>query len=120
MNTVGANLVEKALGDREVVATVEHKTRPGETMLALVWHGNKDVRVEEVPVPAVTDPTDVVIKVTGTTVCGSDLHLYHREIPQLKKGDILGHEYMGVVDEVGPEVKNFKKGDRVVSSFQIA
>ncbi|KAI9781360.1 MAG: hypothetical protein M1816_002380 [Peltula sp. TS41687] len=120
MNSVGANMVEKALGDKETVVTVEPKTRPNETMKALVWYGNKDVRVQDVPVPTITDPTDVVIKVTGTTVCGSDLHLYHREILQLKKGDILGHEYMGVIDEVGPEVKKFKKGDRVVSSFQIA
>lgn len=120
MNSVGANLAEKALGDRETVVTVEPKTRPDEKMKALVWFGNKDVRVQEVPVPTITDPTDVIVKVTGTTVCGSDLHLYHREIMQLKKGDILGHEYMGIVDEVGPEVKKFKKGDRVVSSFQIA
>ncbi len=120
MNTVVANTAEKIMGDREVAVTVDHKTRPNETMKALVWHGKEDVRVEEVPVPAVTDPTDVVCKVTGTTVCGSDLHLYHREILQLRKGDILGHEWCGVVDEVGPEVKNLKKGDRVVASFQIA
>lgn len=74
----------------------------------------------EAPVPAITEPTDVIVRVTGTTVCGSDLHLYHKEIMQLKRGDILGHEYMGVVDEVGSAVKNVKKGDRVVSSFQIA
>lgn len=120
MNSIGGNLVEKFLGDRETATSVDHKQRKDEKMLALVWFGNRDVRVQEVPVPTVTDPGDVVIKVTGTTVCGSDLHLYHREIPQLKKGDILGHEYMGIVDEVGPEVTKFKKGDRVVSSFQIA
>jgi threonine dehydrogenase-like Zn-dependent dehydrogenase len=79
-----------------------------------------DVRVEEAPVPAITEPTDVIIKVTGTTVCGSDLHLYHKEILQLKRGDILGHEFMGIVDEVGSAIQNVKKGDRVVSSFQIA
>lgn len=78
-----------------------------------------DVRVIPAPVPAVTDPTDAVVKVTGTTVCGSDLHLYHKELFQLKRGEILGHEWMGIIDEVGPEVKNFKKGDRVVASFQI-
>jgi threonine dehydrogenase-like Zn-dependent dehydrogenase len=74
----------------------------------------------EAPVPAITEPPDVIVRVTGTTVCGSDLHLYHKEIMQLKRGDILGHEYMGIVDEVGSAVKNVKKGDRVVSSFQIA
>ena len=120
MNTVVANTAEKALGDRPVQVTVDHKTRPNEKMLALVWHGKLDVRVEEVPVPAVTDPTDVVCKVTGTTVCGSDLHLYHQEILQLQKGDILGHEWIGVVDEVGSQVRMLQKGDRVVASFQIA
>jgi threonine dehydrogenase-like Zn-dependent dehydrogenase len=78
-----------------------------------------DVRVVEAPQPAITEPKDVIVKVTGTTVCGSDLHLYHKEIMQLQQGDILGHEYMGIVDEVGSEVKTVKKGDRVVSSFQI-
>jgi threonine dehydrogenase-like Zn-dependent dehydrogenase len=62
----------------------------------------------------------VIVKVTGTTICGSDLHVYHKEIPEVQQGDILGHEFMGIVDEVGDEVKNFKKGDRVVASFQIA
>lgn len=120
MNTFVANKVEEKLGDRPTATTNQPATRPNETMLALRWHGNRDVRVEEVPVPAVTDPTDAVVKVTGTTVCGSDLHLYHKEIMQLVPGEILGHEWMGIVDEVGPEVKNVKKGDRVVASFQIA
>lgn len=120
MNTVGANTVAKVLGERETATSIEHKTRPDEKMLALCWYGKRDVRVQEVPAPAVTDPTDVVVKVTGTTICGSDLHLYHREIPQLQKGDILGHEWMGIVDEVGSEVKTLKRGDRVVASFQIA
>lgn len=70
--------------------------------------------------PTVTEPADVILKVTGTTVCGSDLHLYHKEIMQLKKGEILGHKFMGIVDEVGPDVKTVKKGDSVVSSFQTA
>ena len=70
--------------------------------------------------PTVTEPTDVICKVTGTTICGSDLHLYHKEILQMQQGDILGHEWMGVVDEVGSEIKGVKKGDRVVASFQIA
>merc|ERR1711939_418690 len=122
MNTVVANKAQEYLGDRKVlVHNVDtEKKRPGQTMKALVWHGKKDVRVDEVPVPAITDPGDVICRVTGTTVCGSDLHLYHKEIMQLQKGDILGHEWMGLVDEVGPEVKNLKKGDRVVASFQIA
>ena len=122
MNTLVTNKAQEMLGDRKVLvhnADTEQK-RPGETMKALVWHGKKDVRVEEVPVPAITDPGDVICKVTGTTVCGSDLHLYHKEIMQMQAGDILGHEWMGIVDEVGPEVTKLKKGDRVVASFQIA
>jgi threonine dehydrogenase-like Zn-dependent dehydrogenase len=121
MNSVLANAAEKVLGDRETSATKEHQTRAGgETMRALVWHSKRDVRVEDVPVPTITDPKDVVCRVTGTTICGSDLHLYHREILQLQAGEILGHEWIGIVDEVGPEVQKLKKGDRVVASFQIA
>lgn len=120
MNTFVANKIEEKLSDRPTATTNRHATRPNETMLALRWYGNKDVRVEEVPVPAITEPTDAVIKVTGTTICGRDLHLYHKEIMQLQPGEILGHEWMGIVDEVGAEVKNVKKGDRVVANVSIA
>jgi hypothetical protein len=120
MNTIVANKAEEKLGDRPTATTNEYDARPDETMLALRWYGDKNVRVEEVPAPTITEPTDAVVKVTGTTVCGSDLHLYHKEIMQLQKGEILGHEFMGIVDEVGSEVTSIKKGDRVVASFQIA
>jgi len=120
MNTVVANKVEQYLGDKPTTTTNNPKTRPGETMKALRWHGNLSVSVDNVPVPAITEPSDVIVKVTGTTVCGSDLHLYHKEIMQLQDGEILGHEWMGVVDEVGSAIKNVKVGDRVVASFQIA
>jgi len=89
-------------------------------MIACVYRGKEHLKVEEVPVPRVTDPTDVVVKVTASTVCGSDLHLYHGKVPQTKQGDILGHESVGIVDEVGPGVTKFKKGDRVVISAVIA
>ncbi|RPA92775.1 GroES-like protein [Choiromyces venosus 120613-1] len=89
-------------------------------MKALRWHGKERVSIDKVPLPAITEPKDVIVRITGTTVCGSDLHLYHGEILQLKDGDIFGHEFMGIVDEVGPEVTKVKKGDRVVASFQIA
>ena len=89
-------------------------------MLPVRFLPRPDVRVVSAPVPAITEPTDVICKVTGSTVCGSDLHLYHKEIMQLHRGEILGHEWTGVVDEVGAEVKNVKVGDRVVASFQIA
>jgi len=89
-------------------------------MIACVYRGKENLKVEEVPVPLVTDPTDAVIKVTASTVCGSDLHLYHGKIPQTFHGDILGHESVGIVDEVGPGVTKVKKGDRVVISAVVA
>jgi threonine dehydrogenase-like Zn-dependent dehydrogenase len=112
--------LEKKLGDRPTATTNEPKYRPNESMLAVRWYGDRDVRVDEVPVLTITEPTDVILKITGTTVCGSDLHLYHKEIMQLQKGEILGHEFMSIIDEVGSQVKTVKLGDRVVASFQIA
>jgi threonine dehydrogenase-like Zn-dependent dehydrogenase len=70
--------------------------------------------------PKIIDDTDVIVKVTGSTICGSDLHLYHGVIPEMKKGDILGHEFCGIVESVGPGANRYKPGDRVVASFQIA
>ena len=89
-------------------------------MKAAVWHGKRDVRVEEVPDPAVTEPTDAVIRVTSSGLCGSDLHLYEILTPMMTEGDILGHEPMGIVEEVGQDVTNLSPGDRVVVPFQIA
>ena len=89
-------------------------------MRAVVWHGTKDVRVDEVPDPVIQHPGDAVVRVTSTNICGSDLHLYEPLGPFMHAGDILGHEFCGIVDEMGPGVKNLKKGDRVVASFQIA
>ncbi|EFN59413.1 hypothetical protein CHLNCDRAFT_8842, partial [Chlorella variabilis] len=83
----------------------------------------QDVRVVEAAVPVATDPQDVILRVTSTAICGSDLHLYTgelRSMPGMKKHDILGHEFMGMVEEVGPEVKEVRKGDRVVVAFDIA
>jgi hypothetical protein len=120
ITTTGANAAQAAMGDRPTATTNQPNFRPGETQLTLQWYGNRDVRVVEAPVPTITEPEDVIVRVTGTTVCGSDLHLYHKEIMQLQRGEILGHEYCGIVDEVGSAVKTVKKGDRVVSSFQIA
>ncbi|MGW4895384.1 zinc-dependent alcohol dehydrogenase [Kitasatospora sp. NPDC004240] len=89
-------------------------------MKALTWHGRRDVRVDTVPDPAVKDPTDVVIKVTTSGLCGSDLHLYEVLGPFLEAGDILGHEPMGIVQEVGPEVTAVRAGDRVVIPFNVS
>lgn len=89
-------------------------------MKALVWHGKDDVRIDTVDDPTIILPTDVIIKVTSTAICGSDLHLLDGYQPTMKEGDILGHEPMGVVVEVGKAVKKLKKGDRVVVPFVIA
>ena len=89
-------------------------------MMALQFHGKKDVKVDDVPVPKVTQAQDAIVRVTASTVCGSDLHLYHKLIPGLPKSYTLGHESVGIVDDVGPAVTKFKKGDRVVISAVIA
>ncbi|MFF5214410.1 zinc-dependent alcohol dehydrogenase [Micromonospora sp. NPDC000442] len=89
-------------------------------MRALTWHGKRDVRVEEVPDPRIEDPTDAIVRITSTAICGSDLHLYEVLGPYLKPGDILGHEPMGIVEEVGRGVTRLKPGDRVVVPFNIA
>ena len=89
-------------------------------MKALCWYGKNDVRVETVPDPTILDPRDAIIKLTTTAICGSDLHLYDGYIPTMERGDILGHESMGEVIEVGNEVKKLKKGDRVVVPFTIS
>lgn len=88
-------------------------------MKALAWYGANDVRMVTTNKPKVVDPTDVVLKVTGSTICGSDMHLFHGAIIELQKGDILGHEFCGVVDSVGSAITKKKVGDRVVASFQI-
>ncbi|GLW23434.1 glutathione-dependent formaldehyde dehydrogenase [Microbispora amethystogenes] len=89
-------------------------------MKALTWHGKRDVRVEEVPDPAIKEPTDAIIRVTTTAICGSDLHLYEVLGPFIGEGDILGHEPMGIVEEVGAEVTHIAPGDRVVIPFNIS
>jgi threonine dehydrogenase-like Zn-dependent dehydrogenase len=89
-------------------------------MKALTWHGKRDVRVDEVPDPRIEQPTDALVRVTTTAICGSDLHLYEVMGPFMGEGDILGHEPMGIVEEVGNEVTDLSPGDRVVIPFQIA
>ncbi|MFJ4499718.1 alcohol dehydrogenase catalytic domain-containing protein [Streptomyces sp. NPDC088864] len=89
-------------------------------MRALTWQGKRDVRVETVPDPVIQDPTDIIIRVTSTGICGSDLHLYEVLGPYLDPGDILGHEAMGVVEVTGPEVTAVARGDRVVIPFNVS
>ncbi len=88
-------------------------------MKALCWYGRQDVRVEQVPDPKLINPRDAIVRVTSTAICGSDLHLYNGFVPTMQEGDILGHEFMGEVVEVGREVANLAVGDRVVVPFAI-
>jgi threonine dehydrogenase-like Zn-dependent dehydrogenase len=109
--------------NKYISTTIKPKEDPDRKMMACEWHGTSSVKLALRPRPLVTDTTDALIRVTSTTICGSDLHLYLNEIPgvrPLEVGDILGHEFMGIVEDVGPNVTNIKKGDRVVSSFAIA
>jgi threonine dehydrogenase-like Zn-dependent dehydrogenase len=89
-------------------------------MRALTWQGKQDVRVETVPDPAIVNPRDAIIRITSTAICGSDLHLYDHTIPGMKSGDVLGHEFMGEVVEVGSGNRKLKVGQRVVVPFVIA
>ncbi|ORY28017.1 chaperonin 10-like protein [Naematelia encephala] len=115
------NKAQDAMGPVDTSTDPAYKHREdGSKMKALAWFGNKDVRMVEAAIPEISEEKDVIVKVTGTTICGSDLHLYHSEMLGLQKGDILGHEFMGVIDRVGPAVTTLSKGDKVVVSFQIA
>ncbi|HZP67945.1 MAG TPA: zinc-dependent alcohol dehydrogenase [Rudaea sp.] len=89
-------------------------------MQALTYHGSKDVRVETVPDPTLVDDDDIILRVTATAICGSDLHIYRGKIPRVETGDILGHEFMGIVEAAGPAVTKVVRGDRVVVPFVIA
>jgi threonine dehydrogenase-like Zn-dependent dehydrogenase len=89
-------------------------------MKAATWQGKRKIVVQEMPDPEIIEPTDAIIKITSTAICGSDLHLYEVLTPFMEKGDIMGHEPMGIVQEVGSKVKNVKVGDRVVVPFNIA
>jgi threonine dehydrogenase-like Zn-dependent dehydrogenase len=89
-------------------------------MKALTWHGKRDVRVDDVPDPRIEEPTDAIVRITSTAICGSDLHLYELFGPFIDPGDVLGHEPMGIVEEVGSSVTHIAPGDRVVVPFNIS
>jgi len=100
-----------------------YNEHPSRRMKAAEWHGREDIRLIERPSPSITDDDDVIVRITNTTICGSDLHMYFNEVPGvdvLKKGDIMGHEAVGVIEEVGPNVKDRQVGQRVVISALIA
>jgi hypothetical protein len=119
MMSQAAFKAEQAIGHGGEATTAQNVTNPGnkeewgdksETMKALAWMGKNTVEMIDCPKPKVIEDTDVILKITGSTVCGSDLHLLHGTVVELQKGDILGHEFCGVVDEVGSAVTKFQKG----------
>ena len=119
MMSQAARQAEKAIGHGDNATTAQNVTNPGndestadysETMKALAWYGKNDVQMIDTAKPKILEDRDVIVKVTGSTVCGSDLHLLHGAVVEMQKGDILGHEFCGVVDECGPGVTKFKKG----------
>jgi threonine dehydrogenase-like Zn-dependent dehydrogenase len=89
-------------------------------MKANCWYGKKNIQVEQVPDPKILNPRDAIVRITSTAICGSDLHLYNGFVPTMKRGDVLGHEFMGEIIELGRDVKNLSIGDRVVVPFPIA
>lgn len=89
-------------------------------MKALTYHGSRDVRVETVPDPVLYGDDDIILRITATAICGSDLHIFRGKIPDMRAGDILGHEFMGIVEDAGPGVTRLRKGDRVVVPFTIS
>jgi hypothetical protein len=94
---------EASFGDGQRAGR-QHQLRGRDVMKALTWHGRGDIRYESVPDPSIVDPTDAIVRITSTAICGSDLHLYDGFNPFMLKGDVLGHEPMGIVEEVGPNV----------------
>src|SRR5690554_1555954 len=89
-------------------------------MRAVTWHGRHDMRVDNVPDPIIQHDKDIIVRITSTAICGSDLHLYNGVMKGMKEGDIIGHEPMGIVEETGASIKHLKKGDQVVVPFTIA
>jgi len=115
----GAFKAEQAIGHDNNAVTAQDVAQPSVaegtgdpnvTMKALAWMGKNKVEIIEVPKPKIIEPRDVILKITGSTVCGSDLHLLHGTVVELQEGDILGHEFCGIVDEVGSQVTKLKKG----------
>ena len=110
----------KKVEDLPQAITMETKRDPERTMKVLTWQGKNKLSIEEMAVPLITDPQDAIIRVTSVAICGSDLHLYHEEFSGMHQGDVLGHEFMGIVEEIGSAVKSVERGQRVIVSAVIA
>lgn len=105
---------------RVLMPIIEPKRDPNKKIRATAWYGDSDIRLIEVNKPMITEDRDVIVKITSASICGSDLHLYHHEFAGMKRGDILGHEFMGIIEDVGSKVSKLKIGDKVVVSAIIA
>ncbi len=119
MNAI-ATAYQKATEKVPISTSPEPKVSTTEKMKALAWFGNQDIRLIETPKPLITEEHDAIVKVTKSTICGSDLHLYTNDIKDMRPKDIVGHECCGIVEQVGSDVKNIKVGQRVVVSFSIS
>jgi threonine dehydrogenase-like Zn-dependent dehydrogenase len=118
---IAANVAQSRFGEVPVVASNQDKERTSASdMLACCWMGKNKLEMKRVAMPEITDDEDVLLRITASTVCGSDLHLFHGEIMQLKADEILGHECAGIVERVGSSVTAVKPGDRVVAAFNVA
>jgi len=120
MQNAMMNAMAKVKGEREVATPLNPPGHPINRMNAIVWRGVDDIRYEEVAKPIIVDQRDVIVQVTASSICGSDLHLVSAKVPTMQSGDILGHEFMGIITEVGGDVHEFKKGDRVSVAAHIA
>jgi len=119
MNAISV-VTDTFLGDRTLAVPARPNFSEDEEMNALVWYAKNVVQYKKVPRPLITDAKDVLIRVIATTICGSDIHLVDGSVPTMRTGDILGHEFVGIIEEVGVDVKKLKKGQRVAVAFDIA
>lgn len=117
---VAAKIADKVLGKTETETPAKPPMDESRPMGALVWKGKKNVQYKMMPRPLIADQRDVILRITATTICGSDLHLYSNAMLDMHEDDILGHEFMGIIEEVGAEVKQLTVGQRVVVAFDIA
>jgi len=108
------------MGERKLDVPAKPNLSTTKTMNALVWNGKNDVQYRSVPAPLITDQKDVIIRITATSICGSDLHLVDGSVPTMHSGDVLGHEFLGIVEQAGSDVLEMKVGDRVIVAFDIA
>jgi len=120
MQNLISNITDQILGQRPTVVPMQPNVDESRPMHSLVWMGSTDVQYVEKPRPVLTDSNDVILQITASSICGSDLHMYSGTLPNMKQGDILGHEFMGIVTEVGTSVQNIRQGQRVVVAFGIA